>query len=772
MKVFNLFIFLFSFLSAFSCGWDDTPETARLAYFSAEQKEFERLFPYKLSADFYFQKEYFNPTNDNYKNCEEWQKELNKNISIDDINNVLYKIDAVEFENKLAKKSTDNTFLNSLLLSKNKEYLEYLRYAKLLEQATENDLSWESWDNIDNNINIFNVDIVNLTQKLRTVKNTYLVKRYAFLNIKYRFYINDRQGVIAIYNNYFSTTTSKSIIDPWAMYYYALSVNDVGKSNFLLSKVVLQSENKAAAAISHFVYDSIQASMKYATNKEEKGILLFIKCIRNPRPALNELKLIHQYIPNNPYFNFLIAREINKLEDWILTPKFTIDGASIRIRRFNYEIPYEIARAQNFKKDIKYLHQFNNYLSTIQSKSFGENADFIQLAIAHLCFLSDSINDGCTHLQKIKNTNNNSITLQKNIELALVNLHEKNVNDIQTQNNLLAVFNNIENSIKTNRNAGKSLYSLLRICSAAYVKKKNIPFAGLLFIKSFDKKNTQTDIPYYVDEKYFYSYIGYFDKYASYTDMENLIVLINKKNKTEFEKYLCNGTISDNINYYKDLKGTIAFRNNRLDLAYKTFAEMPSDYWETNYDYKKCLNEDPFLLPKVLINSNHRNFKYKFNKKEFVASLIKLKKMNTPESNIQLGHAYFNVSYWGNSWMMNSYAQSCNDDDRFCYIDYIYLSNTFNSEDSYQFGNYKKCNLAKMYYQKALKQAKKEEDKAMANLMIFECDYYRHLYLNKKDKQYDRKFKPGKEIKNLYKYYSHTNTFLTYQCGLIYNFID
>lgn len=770
MKVFKLFILLFSFSACFSCGWHDRPESARLAYFSAEQKEFERLFPFKFSADNLFQPYYFNPTNDNLKNCEEWQNELSKNITIDDINTVLYKMDAVEFENRIAHKTKNNTFLNELLLPKNITYLEYLRYAKLLEQSAENDLSWESWETIDNEISLFNVDIVKLSQKLSTVKSKYLVKRYAFLNIKYRFYINDKQGVIAIYNKYFSTTNSKSIIDPWAMYYYALCLNDVGKSNYLLSKVVLKSENKAAVAISHFVYDSLPASMKYATNNEEKGMLLFIKCIRDPRPALNELKLIHQYIPNNPYFNFLVAREVNKLEDWILTPKFTVDGSTTRIRSYDYEIPYEIARAQNLKKDLKYLQQFNNYLCTIQSKSRDENADFIQLAIAHLCFLADSTNDGYAHLHKIRNTNNKSILLQKNIELALVNLYEKDVNDLQTQNELLAIFKSIESSTRTNRNAGKSLYSLFRICSATYMKKNNIPFAGLLFIKSIDKKytNEYEDDDY---EKYFYDYIGYFDKYASYNDMENLIDLINKKNKSNFEKYLCKETISNNINYYKDIKGTIAFRNNRLDLAYKTFAEMPHDYWETNYEYKHCLNEDPFF-PKVLVNSNQRSFKYKFNKKDFVATLIKLKKQNTPESNIQLGHAYFNVSYWGNSWMMNSYSKSNYDEREYNYIDYIYLSNTFKIENDYQFGNYKKCNLAKMYYQKALKMAKNNEDKAMANIMIYECDYHRHLYMNKKDNQYDRKFRPGNELKNLCKYYSHTNTFLNYQCGSKYYFFD
>ena len=97
-----------------------------------------------------------------------------------------------------------------------------------------------------------------------------------------------------------------------------------------------------------------------------------------------------------------------------------------------------------------------------------------------------------------------------------------------------------------------------------YFDKNDVAPAGLLFLKSENKKDYSYNYDYY--NQYYYYYIGYFERFAKEKDIDNLIALIQKEDKTPFEKYICSGTTFQDINAYKDVKGTLAFRNNNLAL--------------------------------------------------------------------------------------------------------------------------------------------------------------------------------------------------------------
>jgi hypothetical protein len=205
-----------------------------------------------------------------------------------------------------------------------------------------------------------------------------------------------------------------------------------------------------------------------------------------------------------------------------------------------------------------------------------------------------------------------------------------------------------------------------------------------------------------------------------------------------------------------------------LELAYKTFTEMPKDFWQKQYEYKNFLNENPFF-PKVLVSTKERKYDYVFNKADFVKTLLELKKKNTSESYLKLAHAYFNVSYWGNAWMMTSYGWSSYMGDS--YSDYVFGKNRFDREKLYQSGNYFNCNLAKNYYQKVLFLSNNKEEKALANLMIFECDYVSFASTANLSGIENVSFRPGKEIYGFNSLYKNTHTFKKYNCPLLQDFI-
>jgi hypothetical protein len=769
MRVFSSLLLVLSFQVSFACGWSVSPETSRLALFKAQREGFFKLTPFYYSADYYYATNTFS-TVDQELNCLEWKKKLGNQIDTKDVHTILYETDGEQFETayetKSLKKVFDkNTFIEALLLPKNKVFLNYMLFAKKLEYNSNMDVRWESWNQIGYNSKDHKLaDVNDFEKKIKTAKDAFLKQRYAFLILRYSFYAQDKNEVIRLYDTYLSSNKN-TILEPWALYYKALCIDNLPLQNYLLSKVFASCEEKTFAVLQHYNWKLTQETLALAQNDEERSVILSIESLRNPAPDLKTIEEVYKLSPNSINLSFLIGREVNKLEDWIFTPQYTNDGSpSVTFAGTDWYGDYAKAREENLNKDILHLRALEYFLISIREQTAGEQKDYITAAIAQLCFMDDDIVLGKKYTDMISDKANASIQMQKNIQLALVSLKQDNLKREEVQNQLFKYFDSVENLVETDNGLFKNLYSLYRIASGEFSKQGDRAVAGLLMMKS-DIKSEGVYSSY--DSRYFYSYIGYFDRTATTEDMDRLIALQQKKDKTPFEKYICSGTIAPDINYYKDLKGTIAFRNNNLELAYKTFASMPKDFWEKTYAFKDYLNENPFT-PKILQTDKERKFDYRFNKTEFIAKLIQLKKQNTASSNLQLAHAYFNVSYLGNSWMMSAYDWTSGES----YIDYVYGDNS-EKEKTYQKGNYYGLAMAKLYYEKALKLSKNNNEKAMASLMIFECSYYGH-YANMVSAEEEAKnpFKAGKELVNFYSIYKTTPTFKKYNCPLLHSFIN
>lgn len=764
MHVFRILILVLSFQVSFACGWSVSPETSRLSLFKAQRSGFFKLTPFYYSADWFYTTDAVSDA-DKQLNCLEWKKKLGNQIHTDDVYFILYQTDSEVFQNShdsnaLKNVFADNTFIETLLLPKNKAFLDYIIFAKKLEYEGSPVEKWESWD--DTGSGKKGQDLGNFEQKMASAKDLFLKQRYAFLILRYSFYSQDPNEVIRLYDTCF-VKNKNTILEPWALYYKALCIQDLALQNYLLSKVFATCEEKSFAVLQHYNWKLTAETLALAKNDEERSVILAIESLRNPAPDLKTIKEIYGLSPNSLYLSFLIGREINKLEDWIFTPQFTSAGPSVALNEENWYDDYAKAKQENYTKDILYLRELKDFLISILDQSSCEQKDYITTAIAQLCFIDDEVDLGKKYTNMISEKANASIQMQKNIQLALIALKQNDLHNEKVQNQLFEYFNAVENLVESDNGLLKNLYSLYRIASSEFFKQGNRVMAGLLFMKS-DNKN-QGEYSMY-NTPYFYTYIGYFDRHATVEDMDKLIALQQKQDKTPFEKYICSGTISPNVNYYKDLKGTLAFRNNDLELAYKTFSEIPKDFWEKNYAFTDYLNENPFT-PKILQKTKERKFNYRFNKAEFIGKLIRLKKQNTAVSNLQLAHAYFNVSYLGNSWMMTAYDWTSGES----YIDYLYGDNT-EVEKKYQNGNYYNLKMARLYYEKALKMSKNNNEKALASLMIFECNYYDYYADYVYSDQEVVKFKPGQELYNFYSVYSNTATFKKYNCPLLDSYIN
>jgi len=778
MRVFSSLLLVLTFQFCFACIEEsNASEHTRVAVFEAQRNGFSSLMPFRYSADrfyLYSEEDYINNYDygaDKKLNCVEWQKKLNGQIKTEDIYVILYKTKAKEFidayQSKLLRNVFNkNTFVNLLTQPRYKAFLDYILFSKKIEY---NNRSW--------NLGIrYKLDIENNKQKLLNVKDEFLKERYAFLLLRNYFYGDNSKEVISLYNTYFEKNTN-TILNIWAFNYRSSYFKNKAYTNYLISKILTTTQYKTYIILQNYRWDLSEETLALAKNDDERSVILAIENLRNPAPCLNEIKQIAKLSPNNLFLGFLIGREINKLEDWIYTPKYTGYESSMSFgREIDWE-NYEQSKNENEKKDILYLREFRSFLISIYNKTSGEQKDYISSAIAHLSFMDDRVDLGKKYTNMISNNANSSIQMQKNIQLALLSLREDNLKSKDVQDRLAGYFNSVENLTKKNNSLDKCMYSLYLIASEEFLKRGDAVYGGLFSLKSYVKN--EEEFPYNFD------IIDYFDCNATVNDMERIIQLKQKKNKTSFEKFICSSAMPEDINLLKDVKGTIAFRNNNLELAYNTFASIPKDFWDKKYVFKDHLNEDPFI-PKVLQKNKDRKYDYHFNKAEFLSSLIKLRKQNTAKSNLLLGHAYFNVSFYGNSWMMVNYYWSR----------YFEYENKIENEKKYQNDNYYCLTIAESYYEKALKMSQDKNEKALASLMIFKCKYakykstgfnsyemnyfpvsnmlYRYplFYENFYPKNDDRNFKGLQELVNFYSIYNSTETFKKYDCPLLREFIN
>lgn len=747
--------------TASACGWGDDAETLRLAFFRAEARGMGKFSPFYYSEHYFNQYEIYS-TQDRWRNCREWQQKLGTSVSLEHIYELQYKTDPEKFQLAYETRTLEtafkgNSFIKSMLSAKNKPLLEYFAFAKEMEyyQNPQNS-KWESWDDTgqrdywDMN-EPQSVSLENIEKKLAQQNDRFLQQRYAFMLIRY----GNPMNIIKLYDQYFANDGNRTVLQAWALLFRGYATKDKAEQNYYLSRAFDLCDEKVIAVMQWYNHDETEGALAFAKNDHEKAVILAIRAMRSPGPALEEIKRINSLSPGSNYVNMLLGREINKLENWIFTPEMMSAGPEAG-SEYAWSQEYIKARKENLQKDMAYLRELKAYIKEISTKGPQDN-DYLMSCLAHLCFMDDDIEGGYKYAHAIGNDAPASIKAQKAIELALVVSKQRSLSDTAVQQQFYDAFQQLYGLAGQDESYGKSLYSLLKVLSAEYNKAGDMATAGLLFQKAENFKYSTDGYGWNDDlELPDYEKIAYFDRLATLNDMDNVVNIVGTKNKSPFHRFICEGTTTD-VNFYLDLKGAIALRQNNLQLAYDVYKKIPDAYYEKQYPYSGYLASDPFY-PDILYYGKTEAEKktvYHFNKANFIKQLITLSKKNDPESCLKVAHAYYNMSYRGSHWLMVSYFQGN------LYYDAAY-GDMEKAKKTFSGGNYTDLTLARQGYAKAYKAATNREQKAMAALMLHVCD--KHAVSDPYSLEEDEKLVADRWVREFYKEYKNTATFKRYSC--------
>ena len=711
MKKFLVFILVLASKFSFSCGFYPFGEDVRFCFFNPSHFNYRGFSEFNYSANsFSYTYEGIYGENEITPNEKLWIKFCKNKITANDFND----FNANVFLEDINEKSTNKMILY-FFETKNIEAIAYLKFLKRCEVFTlspETD-PWEKSENITLIAKQKLIDEGILT--IKKVKNKELKSRYTFLIIRLAHYSGNKLLINQLFESEFKNTKNKNILYYWSLYFKVKAEKNKTYANFLATQVFVNATDKRFSVYQQYDKSvAIEKVLKFAkTNEEILNVKLFNSIIKSDK-VLESMKEIYYLNPKSAGLSFLLLREVNKIEDWVLTPHYTLFEPSIRTDWYNTNKDFSVKKILNrVESDKEYAKNVINFIDNVDLKKV-ENPFFWKNAKAHLLFITRNFSKSLktiNELQQIIPKNDSTYNQLENIKALNLTANQSFGNAKILESVKPTILKNQFND-KFLFALGRELESLGNTTDAAFLysnlKSKN--YENLVFWKS--KKNKKGCY-----QDYFSSYFGYVNVIYSPKQLENIIEETNKNNsKTDVFSIWKYNVIKNEIPKLYDLLGVKYIRQNNLQKAAENFDKIYGDYLITYYDclweLKDCnkmiFDGNPFTQMINTPDFETKEKPFNLNKLSVTKKLIEyLDKANNPNEKNRdyyyflAANCYYNMTKSGNFWMLRRFGFSYNDIEPL-------------PEDESEFIN---GHLSKKYYLLAYKYSKSVKFKSLCLIL-------------------------------------------------------
>lgn len=743
MKRFQVFILLLlSSLSPglYACGYYPYGEDVRFCFFTPYSFGFDdgyRRFNY--TSDWYDYAWNEDDLDENAANVNLWREYCKNKVSAKAILEAVYKLKAAE-----VNRTSGNAMFRYLYAAKDQEAIDYLIFAKQCEQYTWDNL--DPWEKDENKVLKPALTLAaEAGKKALSVNNSQLRQRYLFLKARLCFYYGKWREVEGIYNSHFKNSKDKNLIYYWMMFLYTQGKADA-EQNYFAAQVFAHTPDRRFVVRSNYDRDiPIEETLKYAKTSEEAANVWLLHGVRITGKGLPYIQGMYKNNPDALGLRFLMVREINKMEDWILTPQYSLFEPTTRPDYWENNNARRILN--RVAEDRKYAREVYNFIKGVDVAKTGDAA-FWYLAQTYVAFLAGENQAAVSNLVKAEKEISGKHGLYNHLQMI------KGLVLTASQKSATAqVPKDVEGIIKAQ--FAKENHKYIFALGREIEMKGNYGLAALLFSRTnYDEEDywgggntSYWKAPSNVESMfsdYFTNYRSYID--AAYTPRqvaEVIQTLDGLRSKTGFEKWLYQGAVADKDELWRIL-GEINLRRGSLLEARDAFKHMSQS---REYIYE----ENPFYKVR-----HTPEFTSDYNKKQpisryyIVDNLIKvLKRANDPNENDRdyycflAANCYYNISAYGSAWTMSR----------------RYFSSGQYESGYADDGNFFQCETAAHYYAQAYKYAKTEKFKALCLRMMAECEKHKRdvtatdWYIQYK---YDLKEPPNKyeaQFKKQYKAY-------------------
>ncbi|MGK0390840.1 MAG: hypothetical protein ACI94Y_003600 [Maribacter sp.] len=704
MKNYIQFIILFGILlmplRPQACMYYPHGEDIRVYLFSPTAGNEEGFTP------FFYTSRFLNDENHDWfaapnENLEEWYSYLNEEVSTESIKKLVYDTPYDTLESIVNRKVfdkdplCDNDMAEYIVNNELNELVDYLLFTRVTEMLLEFDDVWGS-EKIDE-MSILD-QIEEGIKRIESTRDAMLKQRYAYHVIVMKRYVGDYENVINIYKNNFNQNNNASVIKYWALNHVAYCEEQLGRkddAHLNYARVFFNCHAKKQWVYNNMSKKSALSVLKKVNNNEDKYAILSFCEFKNPGKSYDGLKQLAIMNPNTKVFKALVVREVNKIEDWLLTRRYVKEEPSV----YAYS-EKETSLEENYRNDFKYSEKIIGFIENLLLANKLEDRGFYELILAHLYFVHESPDMSSKYLNRAERNikapfEKHQLRMTKMLNLII---NTKNY-DADFESKIYAELNKIFLDKEYMKNPNKNMSNLMLALQQNYHKKGMYDRAALFMAWSFGKGWADVDWRHwdYIDPFF------YLDKYASIDQVKQFRKIYAGNNQTKLEQLL----LAD-YDYPKDrfwdLIGTKYLRKNDLENALKSYENVADEFWRKEFYYKDYLGRDLFAEEYDYIRSEESDPKNKYvNKANIVEELINKKKAyekaignKKAKLAFHLGNAYYNLSYSGSHWHCLSYMKMSGYQYNGGYDDIIN-------------DNYNTCNIALQYFKEAYAQFKDAE---------------------------------------------------------------
>ncbi|MBI1183347.1 hypothetical protein GC194_03690 [bacterium] len=721
-----LIAFIFILLSSSSKLWACGPfypygDDIRFHLMSPELFDNEGFKIFNYSAfNFYHKERWWRPEPEDLNielgkemNAALWRAMCNNEPDLDQIIEGVYSNDLIG-----SPALEKNSFANYLIKHNKNELIDYLNFAKKCNSLNTLQNS-DPWEKHDNHTHGMRQNLIKeASQQAAKCSNNDIARRYAFLALRLLYYNNNLESIPALYLQFFDLHKASNLIDYYAMYFYACALKVGPEKNFCLSQVFSFSPDKRFACFQHYHrHVAIDQTLKLAQTAKEKAAVWLLNGFENLSPALQNLQNIYKNEPNNKGLGILLMREVNKMEDWILTPYFTEFPPAINASGDDYNIDASEGKRNAFLADkIKLANELIDFVEQIDYTKV-HNPDLIMTCKAYLLFATNKYNESLQAIENILERQSPDSPIHDSLNIL------KLLCELGRQGNSACTLQNTDETLVMNllQSGNQPKFAAARLLEY----KGNTTEAAAIYAHMNTKRkyyNNNTvywrtlDHHHTLYSDFYYNYFFYLDAAYNIAEMEKLINRLNQKDDKSWETQLYAPIRAYQSRLY-DLLGTKYLRMNQLTEALAAYNKVNDSLWQSdNFPYKKYLDSNPFFTTLVSEHEHTTADTVTYNKAEIVKKLLEYIAMgNNPHHKNRAyyyylaGNCYFNMTQYGNSWLMKRYFWTRNE------------NRTKLPDDD----DYFKALKAKEFYLKAYDASTSEKFKVLCTLMAGKCEKYR-----------------------------------------------
>lgn len=726
--ILTLTLSLISSMSIFACGFYPMSEDIRFNLLNPNYLGTNEYSYFNYTTSIYFFDEMPNHWDVSSENVKSWFDYFQGKFQQEDIRSFINSAGI----RKLKKKKQLNSFETALLTKEYKEVYDYFVFADKLTHL--NAWSNDPWElKKDKNTTKRNTKIKQAVSLANKTQNLELKQRYAYLAIRLAYYNHQDEKVTQIYQAFFENREMTSPVDYWALHFYTYSMDETPRKYVEIAKVFSNSSEKRLAAELHFNNQfSKDEILNACLNEQERQDVSFYFLCKQLDDASVSIKAYAKSTNDETRLLFLMLREVNKLEDWILTPYYNEFTPSFRNDGWNDSI-YLVER-ERIREDRQRALNFVNWMKKVHFKDANLEDWRISME-AYLYFLAEARNNYepyFYHLQlqyedeNLNHFNSMVLALMKINQMKNPNLDDPVIQSIIQKENRINNYHFLfalgrELEYKGNTTDAAYLFS--------YVNKEN---SDSWWTKDVYWRTSKLHRTWYGNDFYI-DYFFYLD--AQYTPEQMILLLedVQKPSENQFDNWK-KENIRLNFSRIQDLLGTKYMRLNQLSNAYDVFKTIDDSLWKS-FPYETYLDANPFYTD--FFNEHRRTVgdTIRYTKPQLVKQLMsyldKLDETKGKEKTFycfQVANCYLNMTYYGNSWLMKRYYWSSSMHDT-------------GLDDDLEVAQ---ANLAKKYYLMASEAAPTDELTSFSLRMAARCEYYKQLSEIDWDAYWDAYFKDEK----------------------------